>query len=69
MVFAGDQRWDYDHLILATGTRNLRPPIPGLDRAVDLRTLQDAAMLRDRLDRPMHVAVIGGGFIGLEAAE
>ncbi|NAZ18140.1 FAD-dependent oxidoreductase, partial [Glutamicibacter soli] len=27
----------YEHLILATGAGNLRPPIPGLDRAMDLR--------------------------------
>lgn len=58
----------YDHLILATGTRNLRPPIAGLDRALDLRTLADAARLREALSCPRRCAVIGGGFIGLEFA-
>jgi len=67
-VFAGDRSIPYDHLILAMGTRNLRPPIPGLERALDLRTLEDAQKLRDTLDRPMRCAVIGGGFIGLEFA-
>ena len=67
-VMAGDRVFPYDHLILATGTRNLRPPIPGLDRALDLRTLQDASRLRAALDRPRRCAVIGGGFIGLEFA-
>ncbi|TRW95334.1 pyridine nucleotide-disulfide oxidoreductase [Paracoccus sp. M683] len=68
VVRAGGRDFAYDHLILATGTRNLRPPIPGLDRALDLRSLRDAARLRAELDRPRRVAVIGGGFIGLEFA-
>ncbi|WP_424933544.1 NAD(P)/FAD-dependent oxidoreductase [Amaricoccus macauensis] len=67
-VMAGDATFTYDHLILATGSRNLRPPIEGLDRAIDLRTLADAERLRAALDRPMRCAVIGGGFIGLEFA-
>ena len=67
-VHAGDRSFAYDHLILATGTRNLRPPIPGLERALDLRTLADAKKLRDVLDTPKRCAVIGGGFIGLEFA-
>ncbi|SCY08818.1 NAD(P)/FAD-dependent oxidoreductase [Paracoccus tibetensis] len=61
-------RLDYDRLILATGTRNLRPPIAGLDRALDLRTLADAGRLREVLASTRRVAVIGGGFIGLEFA-
>jgi 3-phenylpropionate/trans-cinnamate dioxygenase ferredoxin reductase subunit len=65
---AGALSFEYDHLILATGTRNLRPPIPGVARALDLRTLADATRLRAELDRPRRVAVIGGGFIGLEFA-
>ncbi|MEN3794704.1 FAD-dependent oxidoreductase [Fulvimarina sp. MAC3] len=67
-VHAGDRSFSYDHLILATGTRNLRPPIPGVDRALDLRTLDDALRLRGALDSPKRCAVIGGGFIGLEFA-
>ncbi|MCA0871504.1 FAD-dependent oxidoreductase [Seohaeicola saemankumensis] len=67
-VHAGGRRIAYDHLILATGTRNLRPPIDGIDAALDLRTLTDAAALRAALDGPRRLAVIGGGFIGLEFA-
>ncbi len=67
-VRAGSRSFGYDHLILATGTRNLRPAIPGIARALDLRTLADARRLRDELDRPRRIAVIGGGFIGLEFA-
>lgn len=67
-VRAGDRRFGYDHLILATGTRNLSPPIDGVERALDLRTLKDAENLRTALERPRRIAVIGGGFIGLEFA-
>ncbi|TMV93711.1 oxidoreductase [Thioclava sp. BHET1] len=65
---SGAHALPYDHLILATGTRNLRPPIEGIAQACDLRTLRDAQTLRDRLSQPTRIAVIGGGFIGLEFA-
>ncbi|MDQ7776864.1 MAG: FAD-dependent oxidoreductase [Paracoccus aminovorans] len=60
----------YDQLILATGARNFRPPIPGLDAAgvQELRTLADAARIRQALAQARHAIVIGGGFIGLEFA-
>lgn len=60
----------YDHLILATGARNYRPPIPGqeADGVLELRTLADAAVIRARLPETHHAIVIGGGFIGLEFA-
>lgn len=63
-------RYPYDHLVLATGARAFRPPVPGLDNAavVELRTLADAIRLRERLARTRHAVVIGGGFIGLEFA-
>jgi len=67
-VHAGAEVFAYDHLILATGTRNLRPPIDGVERALDLRTLDDAKKLREVLATPQRCAVIGGGFIGLEFA-
>lgn len=67
---AGGERLSYDHLVLATGARNRIPPIPGLDRAprLELRTLADARHLNAKLASLRHVAVIGGGFIGLEVA-
>lgn len=68
-VHSADARYQYDHLILATGTRNLRPPIPGVEAALDLRTLEDASTLRQTLSTgSLRCAVIGGGFIGLEFA-
>lgn len=70
LVLAGGERLSYDHLALATGARNRIPPIPGLDRAptLELRTLADARRLHERLDALRHVAIVGGGFIGLEVA-
>jgi 3-phenylpropionate/trans-cinnamate dioxygenase ferredoxin reductase subunit len=67
-VHAGGEALPYDRLILATGTRNLVPPIAGVSRALGLRTLEDACRLRARLTAPCRIAVIGGGFIGLEFA-
>ncbi|HEX7006567.1 MAG TPA: NAD(P)/FAD-dependent oxidoreductase, partial [Alphaproteobacteria bacterium] len=60
----------YDHLVLATGARNRKPPLPGLDHPaiVELRTLADANRIVGAIGGWKHVCVIGGGFIGLEAA-
>jgi 3-phenylpropionate/trans-cinnamate dioxygenase ferredoxin reductase subunit len=60
----------YDHLVLATGSRNLRPPVANLhlENVLSLRNLADAADLRARLGAARHVLVIGGGFIGMEFA-
>lgn len=67
-VYSAEKCYHYDHLILATGTRNMSPPIAGIERALDLRTLDDASRLREALSRTVQCAVIGGGFIGLEFA-
>ena len=64
------RRVGYGHLVLAVGAQNRIPPLPGiaLDGVIDLRTLADAARLRAALHAASAVAVIGGGFIGLEVA-
>jgi 3-phenylpropionate/trans-cinnamate dioxygenase ferredoxin reductase subunit len=60
----------YDRLLLTTGARPRRLPIPGADLpgVHYLRTLEDALALRARLTAAAHVAVVGGGLIGLEIA-
>lgn len=60
----------YDRLVLATGARPRRLPVPGGDAAgvLVLRDLADAAELRERLGMSQRIVVIGGGFIGLECA-
>ena len=63
----------YDHLVLATGSSPLRPPIPGIDspRIRTLWTVPDTDRLRElaHTEGVRSAAVIGGGFIGLEVAE
>src|SRR5215472_1900359 len=51
-------------VVLDTGTRNLIPPIPGLD--VDFL---DAENWLDRSKLPGRLVIIGGGSIGLEMAQ
>ncbi|MFV0474101.1 MAG: NAD(P)/FAD-dependent oxidoreductase [Pikeienuella sp.] len=60
----------YDHLVLATGARNARPPIANIDTpgVHDLRSMADAAALRAAVAEARGALVIGGGFIGLEFA-
>lgn len=60
----------FDRLALATGARARRLAVPGSDLAgvVYLRDLRDAEALRGRLEDTRHAVVVGGGFIGLEAA-
>jgi NADPH-dependent 2,4-dienoyl-CoA reductase/sulfur reductase-like enzyme len=59
-----------DHLVLATGGRAARPPIPGSDsRFVHvLREHGDAERLRGALVAGARLLVVGAGLIGAEAA-
>ena len=66
-------RMPYDKLVLSTGARPARPPIPGIDLpgVQAFHALGDAArldaVLREREVR--HAVVVGAGLIGLEMAE
>lgn len=57
-----------DAVLIATGVRPR--PFPGVQskRVLSLRTLDDAAVLRKALAPDLRIAMVGGGFIGLEAA-
>ncbi|NKY54382.1 NAD(P)/FAD-dependent oxidoreductase [Nocardia vermiculata] len=59
----------FDRLVLATGARPRRLPLPGADHpdVLMLRDLDDARSLAARIAAG-PVAVIGGGFVGLEVA-
>jgi 3-phenylpropionate/trans-cinnamate dioxygenase ferredoxin reductase subunit len=67
---AGGGRIGYDRLLLATGARARTLDVPGARRpdVHYLRTLQDALRLRESLAPGRRVAIIGGGYIGLEVA-
>ncbi|MDQ7813148.1 FAD-dependent oxidoreductase [Brevundimonas sp.] len=60
----------YDALILATGSTARKLTIPGADRPdlLELRTLADAERLKAALGPGRRLAVVGGGYVGLEAA-
>lgn len=60
----------FDHLVIATGATNRPLPVPGgdLESVFQLRTHDDGTRLHSRLRQASRVAVIGGGFVGLEIA-
>lgn len=62
---------DYDRLVIATGSRPTLPDVPGIELAGvhGFRDLQDADALTDIAQRGGDTLVIGGGLLGLEAAE
>ena len=71
VVLTGGETIPYDRLILATGRRARRIPLPGIELpgVLELRTAADADRLKAALSSPgKRLAVIGGGYIGLEAA-
>jgi NADPH-dependent 2,4-dienoyl-CoA reductase/sulfur reductase-like enzyme/rhodanese-related sulfurtransferase len=46
------------------------PPIPGVERALTLRTVEDVERIVSQVNlKPKNAVVIGGGFIGVEIAE
>src|SRR5687768_18398384 len=62
----------YDHLLVATGGRPLRPDVPGLDAAGvhGVQRLADGADIRAAVAAGAKRAVVlGGGYIGLEMAD
>ena len=60
----------YDALLMASGARAAVPPVTGsgLKGVFVLRTLDDALAILDHLRTHAHVAVLGGGLLGLEIA-
>ena len=65
---ADGQTLGYDRLLLATGGRARALTVPGGERALCLRTLEDARTIRARLATARRVVCIGAGVIGLEVA-
>ncbi|SFK39117.1 FAD-dependent oxidoreductase [Geodermatophilus ruber] len=62
----------YDSLVVATGGRPLRPPVPGLDAegVHGVHRLADGADIRAAIAAgARRVVVLGGGYIGLEMAD
>ena len=62
------QPLDYDRLLLTVGGAARRLPIHGGDKALYLRTIEEARLIRARLAHARRVLCIGAGVIGLEIA-
>jgi len=59
----------YDSLVLSPGGRPVRPPIPGIERALSLRDIEDTDAMVAAVGPADTAVVVGGGFIGVEMAE
>ncbi len=64
---------NYDKLVLCTGARPVRLPIPGVDKTgvFSLHGVEDAEGIREQLARKkaQDVVIVGGGLIGVEMTE
>ncbi|MGP4098151.1 nitrite reductase large subunit NirB [Nonomuraea sp. KM90] len=59
----------YDVLVLATGSAPFVPPVPGAEHAFVYRTIEDLDAIRVAAKDAVEGVVIGGGLLGLEAAD
>ncbi|HWU34140.1 MAG TPA: FAD-dependent oxidoreductase, partial [Methylovorus sp.] len=61
---------EYDRMLLATGSTPFMLPIPGkeLDGVIGFRDIKDVDTMIDTAKTHKHAVVIGGGLLGLEAA-
>ncbi len=64
------QKYEYDNLIIATGSRPREMNLPGseLGGIHYLRTVSDVDSIRTELGSAKKVCIVGGGYIGLEVA-
>ena len=70
LISGKESEISYDKLILSPGATPIVPPIPGIERALTLRTVEDVLRIYDAVEnKPKSAVVIGGGFIGVEMAE
>ncbi|WP_448680183.1 nitrite reductase large subunit NirB [Pseudomonas nicosulfuronedens] len=70
-VFAEDgTEAEYDRLLIATGSNPFILPVPGsrLQGVIGYRDIADTQTMIDTADTHSHAVVIGGGLLGLEAA-
>ena len=67
---SGDE-YTYDYLVFATGSRAFAPSIDGIEQenVVLYRTIEDIKKIVALSEGKKHATVIGGGLLGLEAAQ
>jgi nitrite reductase (NADH) large subunit len=68
---ASGKVFDYERVVLATGSYAFVPPLPGRERpgCFVYRTLEDLEAIRSAAAHARRGVVIGGGLLGLEAAK
>ena len=64
LVEVGDAQLEAENVLIATGSRPAIPPIPG----IDAEHVLDSDRIFDLAEVPSSIAIIGGGYIGLELA-
>lgn len=70
VILSTGETVDYDQLIIATGARARKLALPGSDLVgfLELRTIEDAEAIKACFKPGFRLAVIGGGYVGLEVA-
>ncbi|MGB6327094.1 MAG: FAD-dependent oxidoreductase [Methylocella sp.] len=70
VTLASGQYFTFSKLVLATGSRPIRLPKPGmkLQNVLTFRDLTDVGAMRALMRKEARAAVIGGGLLGIEAA-
>jgi NAD(P)H-nitrite reductase large subunit len=67
----GGKQFEYDKLLIATGSSAKMPSnIPaGIDGIFELRTLDNAIAIKNKIPQAKDAVVLGGGLIGMKAAD
>ena len=68
LTLADGKKLTYERLLIATGAAPRKLSLAGAERALDLRDISDAITIRNSFSAGRDIAIIGGGFIGLELA-
>lgn len=70
IITASNEVYDYDKLVITTGSRARQLNLPGsqLDGIHYLRTIDDVDRIRESMSKAKKLCVIGGGYVGLEVA-
>ncbi|MEV4009684.1 nitrite reductase large subunit NirB [Nonomuraea angiospora] len=69
VILADGATEPYDVLVLATGSAPFVPPVPGAEHAFVYRTIDDLDAIRVAAKDAAEGVVVGGGLLGLEAAD
>ncbi|MGL5312846.1 MAG: NAD(P)/FAD-dependent oxidoreductase [Peptostreptococcaceae bacterium] len=70
VLLSNEKTVKYDKLIIASGASSFIPPVEGLreaDNVVGLRNLEDAVLIKDKLNEVKNVVVLGAGLVGIDA--